>query len=47
MHLDRFEALKMQTVSLQGTDSLVIEAGGFSARNPAGWKPMLVVMQRK
>jgi hypothetical protein len=28
-------------------DYLYIEAGGFSAKNPVGWKSPLVVLKRK
>ena len=46
MDLDRYQALKMTPRSLGGTDYLFIEAGGFSAANPAGWKSPLWVMKR-
>ncbi len=28
-------------------DHLFIEAGGFSEKNPVGWKPLLVVLNKK
>jgi hypothetical protein len=36
----------MTLKSLGGTDYLFIEAGGFSANNPVGWKTPLYVMTR-
>jgi|688.fasta_scaffold212492_3 hypothetical protein len=43
LDLARLEALKMTVKD----DYLFIEAGGFSAKNPLGWKSPLVVMKRK
>ena len=46
MDLSRYEALKMTVKAIGGTEYLFIEAGGFSTRNPKGWKPRLFVMKR-
>ncbi len=47
MDLTRYEALKMKIRSINDDDYLFIEAGGFSTRNPADWKPNLYVMKRQ
>ena len=36
----------MNVKTIGGSDYLFIEAGGFSDKNPAGWKCPLVVMKR-
>ena len=46
MDLDRFQALKMTSKSISESDCLLIESGGFSDKNPAGWKSPLMVMKR-
>ncbi len=46
MDLNRYQALKMVTKNLGGADYLFIEAGGFSDKNPAGWKSPWIVMKR-
>jgi hypothetical protein len=46
MDLDRFQALKMTPKAIGATDYLFIEAGGFSDKNPAGWKSPIIVMKR-
>jgi len=46
MDLERNQALKMTVKTIGGSDHLFIEAGGFSARHAAGWKPPLYVMKR-
>ena len=43
MDLEMRQALKM---TVKG-DHLFVETGGFSDRNPVGWKPLLVVMKKK
>jgi hypothetical protein len=43
MHLNSNQALQMNVVN----DYLFIEAGGFSAKNPVGWKSPWIVMRRK
>jgi len=47
MDLDRYQALKMTPGTIAGAEYLVIEAGGFSEKHPAGWKSPLIVMKRK
>jgi hypothetical protein len=47
MDLDRSQALKMELKNLDGSDYLFIESGGFDPKNPLGWKPLLMVMQRQ
>jgi hypothetical protein len=42
LDLERQQALKMAVSS----DFLFIEAGGFSDKNPVGWKSPLIVLQR-
>lgn len=46
LDLARFQALKITPQTIGGGDYLFIEAGGFSDKNPPGWKPPLVVMAR-
>jgi hypothetical protein len=46
LDLERFQALKMTPKTIGATDYLFIEAGGFSDKNPAGWKSPLFVMKR-
>jgi len=46
MDLDRYQALKMTVKRIDGSAYLFIEAGGFSTRNPVGWKPPWYVMKR-
>jgi hypothetical protein len=43
LDLGRLEALKMTVKD----DYLFIESGGFSARNPIGWKSPLVVLKKR
>jgi hypothetical protein len=47
MDLDRYQALKMTVKTIDGTDYLFIESGGFSEKNPVGWKSPLNVMKRQ
>ncbi len=44
--MTRWQALKMTTQTIAGTDYLAVEAGGFSEKNPAGWKCPLMIMKR-
>jgi hypothetical protein len=46
MDLNRYQALKMTPKTIGGSEYLFIEAGGFSDKNPAGWKSPLIVMKR-
>lgn len=46
MDLTKYEALKMTRKGIDGQKFLFIEAGGFSERNPVGWKPAQYVFQR-
>ena len=46
MDLDRFQALKMTVKTIGAADYLFIEAGGFSDKNPVGWKSPLIVLKR-
>ena len=45
--LDKYQALKMIPKTLEGTEYLFVEAGGFNARNKPGWKSKLYVLKRK
>jgi hypothetical protein len=47
MDLDRYQALKMTVKTIGDSDYLFIEAGGFSEKNPVGWKTPLYVMKRQ
>jgi hypothetical protein len=40
------QALKMTLRTINSTDYLFIESGGFSDKNPVGWKSSLIVMKR-
>lgn len=46
MDLDRSQALRITPRSIGGADYLFIETGGFSPKNPAGWKSPLMVLKR-
>ena len=46
MDLARNQALKMTLKTIGENDYLFVEAGGFSKRNPVGWKPPLYVLKR-
>jgi len=46
MDLTRNQALKMTVKGIGEGDYLFLEAGGFSTRNPVGWKPPFYVMKR-
>jgi hypothetical protein len=46
MDLELRQALKITPKIIDGTDYLFIEAGGFSDKNPKGWKSPLIVMNR-
>jgi len=39
-------ALKMTLKTIDGTDYLFIEKGGFHSRSPKGWKPPFYVLKR-
>jgi hypothetical protein len=47
MNLERYEALKMTLKTLGGSDYLFIEAGGFSTKNPKGWRTPWCAMKRQ
>jgi len=47
MDLDRYQALRMELVPLDGTEYLLVEAGGFDARRGPDWRPQLLVLTRK
>ena len=46
MDMTRWEALKVTVQTIAGTEYLAVEAGGFSDKNPAGWKCPLIIMKR-
>jgi hypothetical protein len=46
MDLERNEALKITAESINGSDYLFIECGGFGPKNPAGWQCPLMVLKR-
>jgi len=47
MDIKGYQALKIMSKVIEGTDYLFIESGGFSIKNPVGWKSPLIVMKRK
>jgi len=47
MDLDRHQALRMTVKGISGSDYLFIEAGGFSEKNPVGWRSPWYVMKRQ
>jgi hypothetical protein len=47
LDLQRHQVLKITPRTVAGNDYLFIEAGGFSEKNPVGWKAPLVVLKRK
>jgi len=47
MDMETYQALKMQLRTIDGTDYLFIEAGGFSTRNNTSWRNGWVVLQRQ
>lgn len=46
MDLNRYQVLKMTSMTIAGADYLFIEAGGFSIKNPPTWKSPWAVMKR-
>jgi len=46
MDLGRYQALKMTPKTIEGTEYLFIESGGFGARNKPDWKSKLYVLKR-
>lgn len=46
MDLDQNSAHKIFPKNIAGTDYLFVEAGGFSLKNPAGWKSQLLVLKK-
>ena len=46
MDLDRSQTLKITPKILNGGDFLFIEAGGFNPKNPVGWIPQWMVLNR-
>ena len=44
--LDQNTAHKITSLSVDGSDTLFVEAGGFSPKNPPGWKSQLMVLKR-
>jgi hypothetical protein len=47
LDLNKYQALKMNIKTIDGSDYLFVEAGGFSTRIKPGWKSQLIVMKRK
>ena len=47
MDLNRNQALKMTAKTIDGSDYLFVEAGGFNANGGPAWKSPLYVMKRK
>lgn len=47
MDLDRSQALKITPKSIDGSNFLFIEAGGFDPKNPIGWKSQQMVLKCK
>jgi hypothetical protein len=46
VYLERNQALKIISKSINNTDYLFIEAGGFSPKNPPAWKCPYMVLKR-
>jgi hypothetical protein len=46
MDIDQRCALKIVSKTIDGTDYLFVESGGFGPKNPANWKPTLTVLKR-
>lgn len=47
MDLENNTAHKIMPKTLNGSDYLFIESGGFSPRNPPGWRSPLMVIRRR
>ena len=47
LNLEQKTAHKITTQTIDGTDYLLIEAGGFSPKKPAGWKSPLLILQKQ
>jgi hypothetical protein len=45
MDLSRYQALRITSANIDGTDYLFIESGGFNTRNKPGWKSPWLVLQ--
>jgi hypothetical protein len=46
MDLNRYQALHIRSHQWEGTDTLLIESGGFSIHQKPGWKTTWLVLQR-
>lgn len=46
MDLDRYQSLRMRVETIDGTEYLFIESGGFSERHKPGWKSSWLVLAR-
>lgn len=46
MDLNKYQALRMKTKTVDGNDYLFIETGEFSTRNKPGWKPKWLVLSQ-
>ena len=47
MDLTKFQALKIKPATINGTNYLFVESGGFGTRNKPGWTSPLLVLSRK
>jgi hypothetical protein len=46
MDLNRYQALRIRPLQLEGKDYLMIQSGGFSIHQKPGWKTPWLVLQR-
>ncbi len=46
MDIEQRAALKMRAKTIDGTDYLFLESGGFSPKNPRGWKSTITVLKK-
>ena len=47
LDLDKYQALQMRTRTIDGTEYLFVESGGFSNRHNANWRNGWAVLQRQ
>jgi len=47
MDLEKYQALKMKVVIIEGGEYLVVEEGAFSTRHKPDWKPRLIILKRE
>ena len=47
MDLEKYQALKMKIVTIEGVEYLIVEEGEFSTRHKSDWKSKWIILKRK